>query len=41
MISLSPLCERVYEVDAEMIDHERAELLSHARDISREMRGLT
>jgi hypothetical protein len=40
MISLSPLCERVYEVDAEMIDHERAELLSHARDISREMRGL-
>jgi hypothetical protein len=40
MISLSPLCERVYEVDEEMIDHERAELLSHARDISREMRGL-
>lgn len=41
MISLSPLCERVYEVDTEMIDHERAELLSYARDISREMRGLT
>jgi hypothetical protein len=41
MISLSPLCERVYEVDEEMIDHERAELLSHARDISREMRGLS
>jgi len=40
MISLSPLCERVYAVDEEMIDHERAELLSHARDISREMRGL-
>ena len=41
MVSLSPLCERVYEGDTEMIDHERAELLSHARDISREMRGLT
>ena len=41
MISLSPLSERAFVVDEEMIDHERAELLSHARDISREMRGLS
>jgi hypothetical protein len=41
MVSLSPLCERAFVGDEEMIDHERAELLSHARDISREMRGLS
>lgn len=41
MISLSPLSERVFAVDEEMMDHERAELLSHARDIAREMRGLS
>jgi hypothetical protein len=40
MISLSPLSERVCDDDDEIIDHERAELLSYARDISRELRGL-
>jgi len=41
MVSLSPLSERVCDDDdADLIDHERAELLSHARDISRELRNL-
>lgn len=39
MVSLSPLSERVCD-DDEIIDHERAEILSHAREISRELRDL-
>lgn len=40
MVSLSPLSERVCDDDDDLIDHERAELLSHARDIARELRSL-